>query len=131
MERDIAKANWICNEAIQYFFQFVYCIGKIFIPFNNFSRLFILLVSVYFHGREFVSSQKLVYNFLFFGISSIMQKKVTNQIEDLKFYNVMIDELIDISMTNHLVVFITFVEEGMLWCVFIGPLHIDGGKKDA
>ena len=60
-----------------------------------------------------------------------MQQKVTNQIKDMKFYNVMIDESIDISMTGHLVVFITFVEEGMLWCVFIGPLHIDGGKKDA
>lgn len=60
---------------------------------------------------------------------SIIQKKELTRIKHLKFYNVMIDESTDQSMTNHLVVFIMFVEGCMLQCVFLGPLHIDAVRK--
>lgn len=42
----------------------------------------------------------------------------------------MIDESTDISLTSHLMVFTTFVEEGMSQCVFLGLLHTNDGRKD-
>lgn len=51
-----------------------------------------------------------------------MQKKVLNHIKDMKFYNILIDESTDISMTGHLVIFIMFIKEGMLRCVISGPI---------
>lgn len=74
---------------------------------------------------------KIVAQICFFGILSIIQKKVLNHIKDLKFYNILIDESNDISITAHLVIFNMFVKEGILRCVFSGPLHVDVGKKDA
>lgn len=121
MERGIVKANQICDETMQYFFQFVYYIGKECISFNTFFNLFILLVSAkatmvvsLYHDKIWCTN--------FFGILSIMQKKVLNQIKDMKFYNILIDESTDISMTGHLVIFIMFIEEGMLRCVISGPI---------
>jgi len=52
---------------------------------------------------------KIVAQICFFGILSIIQKKVLNHIKDLKFYNILIDESIDISITAHLVIFNMFV----------------------
>ena len=43
----------------------------------------------------------------------------------------MIDESTDISVTGHLVVFATIIEEGVALIVFLGLLEIEGGKKDA
>ena len=41
----------------------------------------------------------------------------------------MIDESTDISVTGHLVVFATIIEEGVPLTVFLGLLEIEGGKK--
>jgi hypothetical protein len=43
----------------------------------------------------------------------------------------MIDEFTDISITGHLVMFATIVEEGLPKIVFLGLLQLDGGKKDS
>jgi len=43
----------------------------------------------------------------------------------------MIDESIDISVIDYLVVFSTFLEDGMLAFVFLGLLEISNGEKDA
>ena len=43
----------------------------------------------------------------------------------------MVDESTDISVLGHLVVFATFLEDGVPTCVFLGLLHIQGGKKNA
>ena len=43
----------------------------------------------------------------------------------------MIDESTDVSVTGHVVVFATFVEEGIPIIAFLGLLEIPGGKKDA
>jgi len=42
----------------------------------------------------------------------------------------MVDECNDISVTRHLVVFATIVEEGLPITVFLGLLRIPDGKKD-
>jgi hypothetical protein len=41
----------------------------------------------------------------------------------------MIDESTDISVTGHLVVFTTIIEEGVPLTVFLDLLRIEGGKK--
>ena len=53
-----------------------------------------------------------------------------HRIRDAKYFGLMIDESIDISVIGHLVVFATFVEDGDIVCVFLGLLHITDGKKD-
>ena len=58
-------------------------------------------------------------------------KKVLDRVRDSRFFGIMIDESTDISVTGHLVVFASFVEEGLPLCVFLGLLHIEEGKKDA
>jgi len=43
----------------------------------------------------------------------------------------MVDESTNISVTGHLVVFATIMEEGLPVTVFLGLLEIEGGNKDA
>ena len=43
----------------------------------------------------------------------------------------MIDGSIDISVTGHLIMFATIVEEGLPKTIFLGLLQLDGGKKDS
>ena len=43
----------------------------------------------------------------------------------------MVDESTDISVLGHLVVFATFLEDGVSVCGFLSLLQIPGGKKDA
>jgi hypothetical protein len=67
---------------------------------------------------------------ILFCISSVVQKKVLDRVRDSRFFGIMIDESTHISVTCHLVVFASFVEEGILFYVFLGLLHIEEGKKD-
>jgi len=46
------------------------------------------------------------------------------------FYGVMIDESTKMSITGHLVVFASIVEEGLPVTLFLGLLEIEEGKKD-
>ena len=55
-------------------------------------------------------------------------KKILNRVRDSRFFGIMIDESTDISITGHLVVFASFVDEGLPLCVFLGLLHIEEGK---
>ena len=43
----------------------------------------------------------------------------------------MIDESTDVSVTWHIVVFASFVEEGLPIVVFLGLIQIEDGKKDS
>ena len=53
-----------------------------------------------------------------------------DRVRDSRFFGIMIDKSTDISVTCHLVVFATFVEDGLHFHVFLGLLHIKEGKKD-
>jgi len=44
------------------------------------------------------------------------------------FFGIKIDEYIDICVTSHLIVFATFIEEGLHITVFLGLLEIEVGK---
>ena len=43
----------------------------------------------------------------------------------------MIDEYIDISVTCHPVVIVRFIKKYLHFCVFLGLLHIEEGRKNA
>ena len=58
-------------------------------------------------------------------------KKILDRVRDSRFFGIMIDESTDISVTGHLVVFASFVEEELRLCVFLRLLHIEEEKKDA
>ena len=56
-------------------------------------------------------------------------KKIICRVRNSHFYGILIDESTDISVTGHLVVFATIIEEGVPMIVFLGLLEIKGGKK--
>ena len=63
-------------------------------------------------------------------ISSVIQRKILDKIRDSQFFGIMMDKSIDIFVLGHFVVFATFLEDGVPTCVFLGLLHILGGKED-
>ena len=131
MERGIAEANRTCDEAMQCLFQAAYYMGKELLPFCKFPGLCALLVSVKANITESLYHDEKSCAEILYSIATVVQKKVLDRVRDSKFYGVMIDESTDISVTGHLVVFASFVEEGMPQCVFLGLIHIEDGKKDA
>ena len=56
-------------------------------------------------------------------------KKIICRVRNSQFYGILIDESTDISVTGHLVVLATIIEEGVPMIVFLGLLEIEGGKK--
>ena len=131
MEKVIKEVSRTCNEAILSLFRVAYYIGKSLIPFARFLELLELLVSEKATMTESLYHDEKSCFDLFFCILSIIQKSVLHRVRDAKFYGIMIDESTDISVTGHLVVFATFVEEGEVASVFLGLLQIADGKKDA
>ena len=61
-------------------------------------------------------------------MSNVIKKNIC-RIRNSPFYGILIDESTDISITGHLVVFATIIEEGVPMIVFLGLLEIEGGKK--
>ena len=55
---------------------------------------------------------------MLFCISRIVQKKFLDRVRNSKFYGIMIDESIDVSVTGHIVVFACFVEEELPVAIF-------------
>lgn len=54
-------------------------------------------------------------------------------LDSLKFpilHGIIIDEYIDILVTCHLVVFVTFLEDGLFASIFLSILEMLNGKKD-
>ena len=63
-------------------------------------------------------------------IFSVIQRKILDRVRDSQFFGIMVDESTNIYILGHLVVFAIFIEDGVPTCVFLGLLHIPGGKKD-
>jgi len=53
-----------------------------------------------------------------FCISNVIQNFFLDRIGDSNFFGLMIDESIDVSVTGHVVVFATFVDDGMFVSIF-------------
>jgi hypothetical protein len=64
-------------------------------------------------------------------ISVIIQKIIICRIQNLHFFGIMVDKSTIISVTGHLVMFATIVEEGLPKSVFLGLLQFGDGKNDS
>lgn len=60
----------------------------------------------------------------------MIEKSILHRIRDVKYYGIMVDECIDCFFTSHLGVFVTFVEDSQIFCVFLDLLNINDNKKD-
>jgi hypothetical protein len=129
MEKCIVEANRACDGAIHSLFQLAYYVGKEVIPFHKFPGLCSLLVKIKANMTEKLYHDGKSCGKILFCISFVFQKNILDKIRDSRFFGIMIDESTDISVTCHLVVFASFVEEGLFLCVFIGLLHIEEEKK--
>ena len=63
--------------------------------------------------------------------SSVIQRKIFDRVRDSQFFGIMVDESTDVSVLEHLVVFVIFLEDDVPTCAFLGLLHIPRGKKNA
>jgi hypothetical protein len=131
MEKGIVEVNRACDGAMHSLFQAAYYVGKEVILFHKFPGLCTLLVKVKANMTEKLYHDEKSCSEILFCISSVVQKKVLDRVRDSRFFGIMIDESTDISVTGHLVVFASFVEEGLSLCVFLGLLHIEEREKNA
>ena len=119
METAIAVASHSCDEGMLALFKVAYFIGKEILPFSKFLKLCKLLVDLKACiTKDLYHDHKSCTNLLFYT-SSIIQKKVLFKVKDLKYYGIMIDESIDISVMDHLVVFASFIKSGLPSCMFL------------
>lgn len=66
---------------------------------------------------------------ILFCILSMVQKNMLDKVRDSRFFSVMIDESTDISITDQLIIFASFVTKDLPLCIFLGLLHIGEEKK--
>ena len=130
LEKAIKQGQRACDESLSSLFRATYFIGKQSLPYAKFSALCSLFASIkapitasLYHDEKSCAD-------LIACMSNVI-KKIMCRVRNSLFYGIMIDKSTDISVTGHLVVFTTIIEEGMPLTVFLGLLEIEGGKKDA
>ena len=64
-------------------------------------------------------------------ISSVIHRQVLDWVCDSKFSGLMIDEFTDINIINLLMVFATYLEEGLYVTRFLGLRWLLNDKKDS
>ena len=131
MEKHIAQQSKTADEALLTLFKAAYYIGMGTIPFSKFPPLYDLLVDLKTDITPSLYHNDKACADMLICISSVIHRKMLDRIRNSNFYGIMIDESTDISVTGHLVVFATFLEDGIPVSVFLGLLHIPNGKKDA
>ena len=130
MEKMMHKVTKSYDEALLTLFRAVYYLDRETIPFCKYSALCDLLLickspitNGLYHDEK--SCAEMIY-----CVSIVIHKKKLDRIRNSKFFGLMIDESIDISSTSHVVMFGTFVEEGLPISVFLDLFEIPNGKKD-
>jgi hypothetical protein len=131
MEKHVAQATRTCDEALMTLFKTTYYVGKETIPFSKFPSLCGLLLSVNSTITDKLYHDEKSCAEMLVCISSVIHRKVLDRVRNSQYFGIMVDESADISITGHLVVFATFLEDGVQVCVFLGLLHTPGGRKDA
>lgn len=131
MEKAILSGQRACDEAVACLLRAAYFLGKNSLPYAKFPPLCKLLLSVKAPITLSLYQDEKACAVLMKCISVVIQKKILNRIRNSPFFGVMVDESTDISVTGHLVVFATIIEEGLPVTLFLGLLPIEGGKKDA
>ena len=129
LEKAIKQGQRACDESLSSLFRAAYFIGKQSLPYAKFPSLCSLLASVkapitasLYHDEKSCAD-------LIACMSNVIKKKIICRVRNSPFYGIMIDESTDISVTGHLVVFATIIEEGVPLTVFLGLLEIEDGKR--
>ena len=131
MEKMVAAVNKVCDDAVLSLFKAAYFLGKEIIGYCKFLALCQLLLSVHTNITTKLYHDEKACAEMLFCISKVVQKKILDRVRNSKFYGIMIDESIDVSVTGHIVVFACFVEDGLLVAVFLGLIQISDGKKNS
>ena len=105
-------------------FKITHYVRKEFLLFSKFPTLCDLLLSINATIITKMYHDDKVCADIFVCISSVIQKKVLDRVRDSQFFGIMVDESTNIYVLGHLVMFATFLEDGVLTCVFLGLLHI-------
>ena len=131
LEKAIKQGQRACDESLSSLFRVAYFIGKQSLPYTKFLSLCSLFASVKAPITAFLYHNEKSCADLIACMSNVIKKKIICRVRNYHVYGIMIDESTDISVTGHLVVFATIIEEGVPMTVFLGLLEIEGGKKDA
>ncbi|KAL3694543.1 hypothetical protein R1sor_008194 [Riccia sorocarpa] len=97
LDKVVKMATVRCDDAMVILFRTAYLIAKESLAFSQFPKLMKL---------------------------SVIQVQVLDRVRASPFWGLMIDESTDVSVTSHLVVFCTFLEDGQIRTAFLGLLHI-------
>ena len=131
MEKMVAASNKVCDDVVLSLFKAAYFLDKETIEYCKFPTLCELLLSVHANITTKLYHDEKAYAGMLFSISRVVQKKILDKVRNSKFYGIMIDESIDVSVTDHIVVFACFVEEGLHVVIFLGLTQISDGKKNS
>jgi hypothetical protein len=131
MEKQVSSMNRVCDEALLYLFRVAYFMGKESIPFHKFPSLCQLMVSYNLTMTEKLYHDEKACADMALAISAVIHRQVLDRVRDSKFFGLMVDESIDISVTNHIVVFASYLEGGLPITSFLGLLWLVNGKKDS
>ena len=131
MKKIIEKIITTCDGALITLFRLAYFLAKETVPLTKFPYLYKLLLKSKSNIIESLyHDEKSCAEMLFF-IPNVIQKKNLDRIRDSNFFGLMIDESTDVSVTGHVVVFATFVEDGLSVSIFMGLFEIANDKKNA
>lgn len=104
--------------------------GKEAIRFHKFPKLCDLFVSCKAPMTEKLYHDEKACIDMASAISNLIQRQILDRIRDSKFFGIIIDESINISVQGHIVVFVTFLE-GSLRCTYLlGLFPIVDDNKD-
>ena len=131
LERAVAITNRTCDEALMSLFRVAYIMVKEMITFHKFPSLCDLLVVC-----KAIMIEKLYYDEktcadMVFAIFNVIQRQVLDRVCNSKFFGSMIDKSTDISVQDHLVVFLIFLEVDLPISCLLGLLSIEDGKEDS
>ncbi len=112
MEKHIAEQSKTADNALLTLFKTTYYIGMGTIPFSKFTPLCDLLVDLKTEITPTLYHDDKACADMLICISSVIQRKMLDRVRNSQYYGIMIDESTDISVTCHLVVYATFLEDG-------------------
>ncbi|KAL3702535.1 hypothetical protein R1sor_020557 [Riccia sorocarpa] len=124
MDKIVKKATVKCDESMVILLRAAYFTAKESLAFSTFPNLTHLLsICTSDLPRRLYRDDKSCIEFIYY-MSQVIQVVVLDRVKTSPFWGLMIDESTDVSVTSHLVVFCSILEEGQIKTAFLGLLHI-------
>ncbi|KAL3698460.1 hypothetical protein R1sor_012536 [Riccia sorocarpa] len=130
MQKSIAKARVRAESSLKNLFFTAYLLGKENIAFAKYPKVCALLKALDTPlPGELYQCDKAAASMVE-TISDVLLERTLVRVKASPFFGIMMDESTDISVTNNLVVFATFLEYGNVECAFLGSVPvIDRGAE--